>query len=563
MVNTDSEKTIAKLLGFGGAAVTIFVLTGSVTDPVNATKFFLLGTVSIGVLGILFTNLSKIFTSANKMPILASVMFVFFGALATFISEAPLVQSLYGNYGRNTGFLTYLFLTILFVAGCFLRTSTSFKIIEYGLFIACSVNIAYCAYVLLFGDFIGWNNPSGKILGTLGNPNFISALLGISVSIFAAKSFDSKIRPRFRFTFAVFAFIALYEVLASASLQGVVVAIAGLTAVIYFKIRSWAKSIYLELSLVAMAICAGAAGVLGTLQIGPLQQFLYKTSVSLRGEYWNAGITMGQSHFFGVGFDSYGDWYRSSRRPSALILPGASVVTNTAHNVFIDIYSAGGIILFVAYCMIILCTAIAIFRIFRKSKSYNSTVIVLVVAWLGYHLQSIISINQIGLAVWGWVLGGTLIGLSNSDFPGFKWKLIEKPSGSRKASTPVFSSGLIAGVGIVIGAIIAVPPLSADMRLHSAQNSGNAAQLESVTVPSYLNPQNSLMLNSNVSMFEQSKLPEFAHRTAIKNVKFNSNTFDAWRLLYFISLSTPDEKKVALQNMRRLDPLNPEVLKLS
>ena len=30
-----------------------------------------------------------------------------------------------------------------------------------------------------FGDFIGWNNPYGAILGTFGNPNFLSSFLAM------------------------------------------------------------------------------------------------------------------------------------------------------------------------------------------------------------------------------------------------------------------------------------------------------------------------------------------------------------------------------------------------
>ena len=35
-------------------------------------------------------------------------------------------------------------------------------------------------------------------------------------------------------------------------------------------------------------------------------------------------------------------------------------------------------------------------------------------AWVGFQAQSIISINNLGLAVWGWTLGGLIIGLERS-----------------------------------------------------------------------------------------------------------------------------------------------------
>ena len=39
-----------------------------------------------------------------------------------------------------------------------------------------------------------------------------------------------------------------------------------------------------------------------------------------------------------------------------------------------------------------------------------------------------------------------------------------------------------------------------------------------------------------------------------------SDAFDAWKLLYYISKSTQSDKDQALQNMKRLDPLHPNVL---
>ena len=51
--------------------------------------------------------------------------------------------------------------------------------------------------------------------------------------------------------------------------------------------------------------------VLGMLQKGPLQNLLYKDSVSVRGFYWRAAIEMLKSEpLFGVGSDRYGSFFR-------------------------------------------------------------------------------------------------------------------------------------------------------------------------------------------------------------------------------------------------------------
>ena len=57
--------------------------------------------------------------------------------------------------------------------------------------------------------------------------------------------------------------------------------------------------------------------------------------------------------WFGVGLDSYGDWYRASRTLAATIRRGPSTVSNAAHNVFIDIGATAGIFALIAYLAVV------------------------------------------------------------------------------------------------------------------------------------------------------------------------------------------------------------------
>jgi hypothetical protein len=51
-----------------------------------------------------------------------------------------------------------------------------------------------------------------------------------------------------------------------------------------------------------------------------------------------------------------------------------------------------------------------------------------------------------------------------------------------------------------------------------------------------------------------------AYKYALVAIDFNPNNFDAWKVLYLITNSTVEEKARALENMKRLDPNNPNVL---
>jgi hypothetical protein len=309
--------------------------------------------------------------------------------------------------------------------------------------------------------------------------------------------------------------------------------------------------------------------LLGALQIGPLTKYIYKTSVSLRGEYWQAGWNMGSDHpLTGVGFDTYGDWYRRVRDTQALVLPGPNITTNAAHNVPFDVFAFGGWPLFITYIAILSLTVIAIVKVTLRAKKYDAIFVTLTTAWACYQLQSIISINQIGLAVWGWLFGGALIAYeiatrSNSESENTetnKGKSIQGRSSKARQSERIFSSTLLAGIGAVVGLLLAAPPYSADAKWRSALASQDVQKVEAALVPGYLNPQNSYKYTNAVQLFESSKLYDLAYKYALIGVDFNPNNFDSWKVLYLITNSTAEDKARAMENLKRLDPNNPNVL---
>jgi hypothetical protein len=258
----------------------------------------------------------------------------------------------------------------------------------------------------------------------------------------------------------------------------------------------------------------------------------------------------------GIGMDSYGDWYRRARDDQALILPGPETVTNAAHNIPFDILAYGGWPLFIVYVFLIALAAIAIIKVTLRNRNYDGTFIALAVAWACYQIQSIISISQIGLAIWGWVLSGVVIAYeiaTRNTIAGDGKPVVGK---SVRSKEQIFSATAIGGLGLVLGALIAVPPLSADMKWRSALASSDLTQLKLALEPSYLTPTDTNRLLNMVSIAENSKLPDVAYEYVKKAVEFNPESFDSWRNLYLVTNSTPADKELALTNMKRLDPKN-------
>jgi O-antigen ligase len=568
MLKNQYESTMAKLLCFGVPFTSMFLITGSVTDPVNVTKFLVLGGVGLAAHLLFLIRGLKSGFAISRSAVILNGLFVLFSLISILTSDSPMPQNMYGVYGRNTGFLTYLFLVGLLLGALALEKTESFRKLYLGLFFTGVINVLYCTWAIFFGDFIGWNNPYGNILGLFGNPNFIGAFLGIWISATVGYLLGAAMSTWQRILTVTLLILSLYAVYKSHAVQGVVVTAAGLATVGFFFIRSKTKG-WLPVSLYSSAVLGfGFIALAGALQKGPLADIVYKTSVSLRGSYWNAGIQTGLSHpLTGAGMDGYGDWYRRSRSVNAAtVMPGPNTVTNSAHNVVLDIFSYGGFPLLLSYLGLLILGALAILRGMKRTRTYDPIFVALSVAWIGYQLQSLISINQIGLAVWGWVLTGALIAYEASlrntvSVSSSSETSNEGRKGPRVKKNEVISNPLIAGLGLVVGLILACPPISADMAWFKATGSGNLVEVEKALTPSYLHPASSERLVNVVAILENSQLFDKAREYALKATEYNPENFDSWNALYSVKNSTPSEKALALKNMKRLDPNNPEVMK--
>jgi hypothetical protein len=564
MNSLNTSKLTAKLIAFSTATVSVLVFTGAVTDPVNVTKFFVIGGFAFAALGSILNRDGLKALKARKFPLFSIIGFLLISSVVLLQSQAPISQSLYGVYGRNNGFILYLSLSLLLLASLTVTSRGHFSYVVYSLIFAGVVNLMYGLWVVAFGDFMGWQNDYGNLLGTFGNPNFIGSFFGMFSSVLFAATLSKGFSSRVRICALMLLPIVFFLIMHTKALQGKVLFVAAGSISIFFYLRGRFESAYWSIAYVAAAAIGFFVALFGTLQKGPLADLLYKETVSLRGEYWNAGWQTGLSNpWFGVGFDSLGDWYRRSRRESALTLPGVDTVTNAAHNVYLDLFAFGGWPLLTAYCAITLCTLFYIIKFVRDNKEFDFTFVTLVGVWICYQLQSVVSINQVGLAIWGWVVSGLLIayaGLNGDSSGNYETDAGKKyRSKHQPHSSEVISSSLVAGILAVFGLLISAPPLSADMTWRNAQLSQNVSKVEASLTQSYMNPLSTFKLINVVGVFEANGFHDLAHKYAREAVQFNPNSYETWRMLTYLTKSSEEEKQEALTMMRKLDPLNPAI----
>lgn len=563
MQSTLIEKFAARFLSFTAAFTTIFLISSKVTDPVNAPKLLIIGICAVAIFSVVVFSKLRLQVFRQRFVLILVSFFLICAISSSFFSQAPISQVIYGAYGRNNGLIAYIFLAFLLISAMCMQSISNFRYITNALFFAGGVNLVYCLWVILFGDFVGWSNPYGNILGTLGNPNFIGAFLGIFFSALTVLLVDQKAKKEIRILALIVLPVCGYEIIRSNAIQGRVVAAAGSAIVLFLYIRSnHPRQILIIYS--ALTAILGAFAVAGALQAGPLTQYIYKRSVSLRGQYWLAAWNTGQTHpFTGVGMDTFGDWYRRMRDIHSLELPGINTVVNAAHSVPLDMFAFGGWPLFISYISILLYVTWCIYKVINRERNFDPRFTILVASWFGYQLQSIISINQIGLAVWGWILSGAIIAYEKMGRGSTKSPAIEPVQNlnkSKKVNVKLPAQiPLIATLGGLAGLILALPPLVSDANWRSAQLNRTLLSLEATMKPSYFNPPNSMKYLTNIQTLEGSQLFELSHKYALESVKWNPDSFDLWKLLYLIKNTTPSEKDEALTNMKRLDPLNPDV----
>lgn len=553
----------ADFLAWGAGLTTVFILTGVVSDPVNSTKLFIAGAFAGALLLVVgLKGLGSIWAS-QKWFCLGITSFLLFSLLATFLSPSPLVQNLYGVYGRNTGFLAYLTLSIFAISSALLNSKKQIQKLLIAFFCAGVLNLTYGLWVSLLGDFVAWNNIYGNLLGTFGNPNFMGSFLGMLFGLIFVYTITPEVDIKFRILGLLLLIITFYEITETKAVQGIVLSAGSVfLGGVFWIWKSLLNRIFLAGYLIFGSLF-GLTSILGALQIGPLSDFIYKRSVSLRGAYWHAGLEMGlRNPFSGVGMDGYGNWYRRTRSLGAVIdTPGAEVTTNAAHNVFIDLFASGGFPLLISYLMILFISLSALIKLVRYQNNYDPLVVSLFVIWICYHTQAVISINQIGLAIWGWVLTGAIVALERIIRDQKKLITIgaeKKVKKSQNIQNPTFfdSSGLRAFAGLVLGAIVCVPPFTADAAYQSALNSKQVSAIENALQSNYFKPTDSFRLANSVQIFDSNNLSKEAIKYARIGIKFNPDYTDAWKMMYYASGATKSEKFNAKQQLIRLDPLN-------
>jgi O-antigen ligase len=545
------ERRIQYLVLFCVLSMTLVVTPWANLDPINLPKFVILGTCGFVAIGNVFPFLKSMIKSEARVLTYGVLLFLLVLIIAFLFGDAGMWAQVYGVYGRNTGLVAYVGLALMLESVVFVSRASFVKKLMWVLIFTGVVNAGYGLIQWSGNDPVNWNNPYDPIVGTLGNPNFVSAHLGIAGLAALALIVDRTGGWGLRLALVVDVVASLFVIAQSSSSQGLLVFALGATVILFYRFLTGFHAI-VRWGYWLVVGGFSVVGVMGILNKGPLASFLYQESVTYRGDYWRAGWKMTLDNpLFGVGLDSYGDWYRFSRTEAAALRRGPDVTSNSAHNVFLDISSNGGFLLLGAYLLIIGLIVRSGWRVLRRSTSFDAIGVGLVSAWLAYLVQSIISINQLGLAIWGWVLGGAIIGYDlyrdNPEVP----RVRVKP-GQRPEQVPA-AVVLTRTLGLVIGFVVSVWPMTQDLSFRKALEGGDALKLESATKEF---PRSNYYYVYSSQILLDNKVDDKALELARLAISSNPRDFNAWKMLVANPKLSEAERASAMVEMKKLDPFN-------
>jgi O-antigen ligase len=400
---------------YGSLIATTLFFNSSLADPFNSPKMWTVLLLAAWLSGYVISFRGVIFVNKPiKIYALLLLAFAFSAVAVTVFTDFKYV-GIFGDTQRRNGVLTYVALAVIGLAASMFIRMFSVKRLYFPTFVIGLVFALYAFLQTTGRDFVSWNNPYNSIIGTVGNPNFAAAVMSVIGVIVFSMIFVKGINSFYRVGAAVLSVVLMSLIIQSDSRQGILSFLIG--AGLFVVVLLFSKNKVLGVLSLSGGLIAGIFSILGMLQIGPLQELLYKGSVSVRGYYWRAGIEMFQQNpLMGVGMDRYGAYFKEYREVGYPLAYGFDITSSNAHNTFIQFFATGGLFLGISYLVL---NGFILWRGIKAVREFNGNnrllITGLLAAWITFHSQSLISIDNIGVSIWGWVLGGSIIGLSVSN----------------------------------------------------------------------------------------------------------------------------------------------------
>jgi O-antigen ligase len=348
--------------------------------------------------------------------------------ISALINGQGLSSLFLGGYQRNYGLATWLALAIMVLIGA----QGEVKVRGYLDWVLPGVLIAGLGYGLvqfLDKDPLPWTNPYKAVALTLGNPNFAGAFFGILAVVAVSRIFVGKTLGVKVFGVLLFA-TTVFISLKTKSLQSPLLILGG---VLIFALLSNLGT----KNTIGRVTKFASGGVIGAAVIGIVvlftgggsflafarEKLFFQGSVAQRLDYWRTGFEIWKEHpIFGVGADQFQRYAALYRTPEQLKRDGVFVIPDKSHNVLIDHFANGGLVVGLIWIAFVISVFYMLINALRNNENVQvrRDLALLGTIWSTYVLQSLISPDQIVLSLIGYSSAGLIAGIYLKDAPVFK-----------------------------------------------------------------------------------------------------------------------------------------------
>ncbi len=331
-------------------------------------------------------------------------------------------QAFLGSYSRQFGFLTYFFFYLWFVLIVF-NVEIDAKLIKikevYKTIAISSFFVSLYAVLQYFGyDFLRWLEPAvltKRAFSTFGQPNFLGLFLTMTIPV----TIYLVAKERNRYFQYLWGFISLFSLLAliftysrSAWLGLLFSALVFLFYLYKKKKKVLKNKVFILLSSLLLLIIITSFSQSNIFHRLKSSLNFNNGSVAVRLMYFKASINkIAERPIIGFGLEQQKDTLISQYEKDWSVFEKINSSVDRAHNIILDYLLIGGILLLVAYILIIKNWFSFIYKDIKKGESF---LLPIAFSLLAYFVAMMFSFATTSVALYFWLFGALIVAFADN-----------------------------------------------------------------------------------------------------------------------------------------------------